>query len=303
MKRRVGIIGLGRVGSSVAVSTLHSGIADEILLHDIKPEVAEGEAMDLSHGASFYPTAVVRTASLSEMVDADAVVICGGRNGRPNETRLDLLRDNAKIIRGIGEQLRGCRGVIVMVSNPVDILTLVMAEASGLPKSRVIGTGTMLDTARLRQALGQELMLATHSVHAQVLGEHGDSEFVLWSQATAGGVPLKDWPGWPAEREASMAEEVRTSAYRVIQRKGCTNHAIGLVTADLLKCILRDERRILTVTRVQTGACGLHDVALSLPCVVGSSGATQVLEPTMTEAERTKLMHSAGVLKAAYATL
>lgn len=290
---------MGWVGSSVAISTLHSGAADELLLNDVQPGLAEGEAMDLAQGASFYPTALVRTAAVEEMVDADAVVVTAGRGGRPGESRLDLLRDNAEIVRDLGRRLAGCRGILVMVTNPVDVMTQVMAEASGLPLSRVLGTGTMLDTARLRQVLGRVLRLDTRSIHAQVLGEHGDSEVVLWSGAHVGGVPLRDWPGWDRQREPLLAEEVRTAAYQIIQRKGATNHAIGLVTAELLRCMLRGERRVLTVSRVQEGALGLRDVALSLPTVVGAEGALQVLEPALDAGEREKLERSAAVLRRA----
>lgn len=301
MKRRVAIVGTGWVGSSVAISTLHSGVADELLLHDAREGLAEGEAMDLAHGASFYPSASVRTATLDEMNDADAVVVAAGRGGRPGESRLELLRENATVIRGIGEQLRGCRGTIVMVTNPVDILTRVMAGVTGLPPGRVVGTGTMLDTARLRHVVGQAVKVDPHSIHAQVVGEHGDSEVVLWSAARAAGIPLRDWPGWDRTREAAMAEEVRRAAYEIIRRKGATNHAIGLVTADLLRCLLRDERRVLTVSRVQDGALGLRDVALSLPAIVGAQGANQVLEPEMTDDERDGLRRSADVLRRAAA--
>ena len=300
MKRRVAIIGTGWVGSSVAISTLHSGIVDELLLSDLNTEVAEGEAMDLAHGASFYPTANVRTATVEEMVDADVIVISSGRGGRPEESRLDLLRDNAEIIQEIGRRLTGCRGIIVMVTNPVDVLTRVMVEASGLPPARVIGTGTMLDTARLRQVLGRVLRLDPHSVQAQVVGEHGDSEVVLWSGVQVGGVPLRDWPGWTQDQELLFADEVRTAASQIIRRKGATNHAIGLVAAELLRCILRDERRVLTVSRVQEGAFGLRDVALSLPTVVSAKGAVEVIEPNVNQIERECLEKSADVLRRAF---
>jgi L-lactate dehydrogenase len=300
MKRRVGIVGMGSVGASIAISTLHSGVTDELLLNDLNRERAEGEAMDLAHGSSFYPIATVRTTTIAEMADTDAIVISAGRNGRADESRLDLLRDNARIVSEIGLQLTGYRGTIVMVSNPVDILTQVMVAASGLPFSRVIGTGTMLDTARLRQVLGRELQLDPHSIHAQVVGEHGDSEVVLWSGARVGGVPLGNWPGWDRERATRIAEEVRTAAYQIIQRKGSTNHAIGLATAELLQCMLRGERRVLTVSRVQDGALGLHGVALSMPTIVGAEGAIAVLEPEMSPTERERLDRSAQMLRTAF---
>ena len=299
MRGRVAIVGTGWVGSSVAISTLHSGAADELLLHDLRSEVAEGEAMDLAHGASFYPAATVRTAAIEEMADADAIVVTAGRGGRPGDSRLDLLRENASVIRDLGRRLAGCSGTIIMVTNPVDVLTKVMAEASGLPPARVVGTGTMLDTARLCQVLGRALRLDPRSVHAQVVGEHGDSEVVLWSGARVNGVPLREWPEWNREREPLVAEEVRTAADQIIQRKGATNHTIGLVTADLLRCMLRGERRVLTVSRVQEGALGLRDVALSLPTIVGREGAEQVLEPAMDAAERERLERSADVLRRA----
>ena len=299
MKRQVGIIGTGWVGASVAISTLQSGVVDELLLHDARAEVAEGEAMDLAHGASFYPPATVQTATPDAMTSADIVVVAAGRGGKPGESRLSLLRDNAALTRELGHTLRGLRGIIVMVTNPVDVLTQVMTEASGLPAERVLGTGTILDTARLRQVLGRELDVDARSVHGQVIGEHGDSEVVLWSSASVGGIPLRDWDGWQRDREAAIAAEVRRAAYEIIRRKGATNHAIGLVTANLVRCLLRDERRVLTVSRVQAGTADVDGVALSLPAIVGSGGATTVLTPHMDDVEREGLAKSAEVLRAA----
>ena len=259
--------------------------------------------MDLGHGAAFYTTATVRAVSTDEMLDTDALVVAAGRGGKPGESRLDLLRDNARILRELGGKLRGYRGLVVVVTNPVDVLTHVLAESSGLPPERVMGTGTMLDTARLRQVLGEELRVDPHSVHAQVVGEHGDSEVVLWSSAHVGGTPLREWPGWSPEREQPIATEVRTAAYEIIKRKGATNHAIGLTTAALLRSALRGERRVLTVSRVQTGALGLRDVALSLPTVVDVGGAVDVIAPRMDDAERSGLDRSADVLRKAIASL
>jgi len=301
MTRRVAIIGTGWVGASVAISTLHSGVSDELLLNDVRMEVAEGEAMDLAHGAPFYPSASVRAATIEEMADVDAIVIAAGRGGRPNESRLELLRENAAVVRDIGERLRGYPGTIIMVTNPVDVLTRLMTEVSGLAPARVVGTGTILDTARLRHVVSHLLDVDPHSVHAHVVGEHGDSEVALWSAARAGGVPLRAWTGWDRDREPALADDVRQAAYEIIRRKGVTNHAIGLVTADLLRCLLRDERRVLTVSRVQDGALGLRDVALSLPAVVGAHGAADVLEPEMSDDERDRVQHSADVLRRAAA--
>lgn len=300
---KIGIVGMGWVGSSIAISTLHSGVPNQLLVSDIKRELAEGEAMDLVHGAAFYPAAEVRAAEVEEMLDADAVVIAAGRGGKPGESRLNLVRENANIIADIARRLAGARGIVVVVTNPVDVMTHVALEASGLPLSRVIGTGTMLDTARLRQVLGHRLHLEPRSIHAQVVGEHGDSEVVLWSSAQIGGLPLREWPGWSPQLEQEVADRVRTAAYDIIQRKGATNHAIGVVTAALLRWMLRRERRVLNVSRVQDGALGLKGVALSLPSVVSSEGVVEIIEPRMSEGEREAVLRSAEVLRSAKAAL
>ncbi|HEU5058151.1 MAG TPA: hypothetical protein VFU21_16580 [Kofleriaceae bacterium] len=301
---KIGIVGMGRVGSSVAISTLQSGAARELLLCDARPGLAEGEALDLAHGAAFYPAAAVRAAEVDEMVDCDAVVLAAGRGGRPGESRLDLLQDNARVARDLGARLAGLRGIAVVVANPVDVLTQVVVEASGLPPGRVLGTGTMLDTARLRQALGRDLRLDPRSIHAQVVGEHGDSEVVLWSTAQVGGVPLRRLAGWSREREPALAAEVRGAAGEIIRRKGATDHAIGLVTATLLRWALRGERRVLTVSHLHAGTGAVADgVALSLPAVVGPAGVEEVLVPPLDAAEADGLERSAAVLRAALASL
>jgi L-lactate dehydrogenase len=300
---KIGVIGMGRVGTSVAVSTLQQGIARELLVNDLQVEVAEGEALDLAHGAAFYPAAHVRAAAVEDMLDCDAVVIAAGRNGRADETRLELLRDNARVIGDLARRFARLTGLLVIVSNPVDLLTQLAVEQSGLPPARVFGTGTLLDTARLRHAIGRELAIDPRSVHAQVLGEHGDSSVVAWSSAQVGGVALRSWPGWTAARETAIATEVRRAAYEIIRRKGATNHAIGLATAAALRWALRDERRVITVSRIQDGAAGITNLALSLPAIVGRGGAIEVLSPALDEAERAALARSADVLRAARASL
>ena len=304
MGTKIGIIGTGGVGASVALSLLHFGAAGELILNDAKPEDAEGEAMDLLQGSPFYPTARVRAGAVEEMLDCDAVVVTAGvGRASPGQSRLELLAINAGIVADIGRRLRGGRGIVVMVTNPVDVMTLVMTRVSGLPPARVVGTGTMLDTARLRQALGRELDLDPRSIHGLVVGEHGASAVVLWSGVRVGGLPLGRWAGWDAADQARVTEEVRTAGYEVIRRKGSTTHAIGLVTATLLKWMLRGSRRILTVSRVQEGALGLTGVALSLPTVLSPAGAEQVVEPEMTAAEREDVLRSAEVLREAAGSL
>ena len=299
----VGIIGMGWVGSSVAISTLHAGVARELLLHDLDPKIAEGEAMDLAHGSSYYPRADIHVASVEEMLGADAIVVSAGVNGGPDRSRLALLAANAAIARELGLKLRGYAGLVIVVTNPVDVMTRLITETSGLPPARVIGTGTMLDTSRLRQVLGRRLTLHPRSIHAQVVGEHGDSEVCLWSSAHIGGAALRELPAWRRADEPELATEVRRAAYEIIRRKGATNHAIGLVTAALLRCCLRDEHQILTVSRVQEGACGLRDVALSLPTIVSRGGAEVVLPPRLDDDEHAALQRSAEVLRSAHASL
>lgn len=296
---KVGIIGMGWVGSSVAISTLHGGVARELLLNDLRPELAEGEAMDLAHGSSFYPRADVRVAAVEDMLAADAVVVAAGVGGGPHGDRLALLDANAALARDLGARLRRFQGLVIVVTNPVDVMTQLIAETSGLAPARVLGTGTMLDTSRLRQVVGRRLDLDPRSIHAQVVGEHGDSEVCLWSSARVGGTPLRELAAWRGDDEPEVAAEVRRAAYEIIRRKGATNHAIGLVTAALLQCCLRDERQVLTVSRVQAGACGVRDVALSLPAVVGRAGAELVLAPPLTADERDALERSAELLRRA----
>lgn len=297
----VAIVGMGWVGASVAISTLHAGIARRLLVSDLRADLAEGEAMDLGHGAAFYPRASVRAVALDDLASdpVDVVVIAAGRGGSADESRLQLLRDNVSIARSIGRKLAGYGGVVVCVTNPVDVFTHALLAASGLPPSRVIGTGTALDTARLRHVLARELSMDARSIHAQVVGEHGDSEVALFSSATVGGARLRSRATWSRDKEARVAEEVRRAAYEIIRRKGTTNHAIGLATADVLRAILRDERRVLTVSRLQVGAVGLSGVTLSLPAIVDRHGAAEVLEPELDVDERAALDRSAEVLRAA----
>lgn len=300
---RIGVIGLGWVGTSVATAVLQQGLASELLINDVRTAVAEGEALDFADAALLYPAARVRAVPFEEMTGADAIVVAAGRGGRPVESRLDLLRDNARIAYGLASRLTGYGGVVIMVSNPVDLLTEVFREAAGLSPARMLGTGTTLDSMRLRKALADELGIHPQSVHAQVLGEHGDSQVVNWSAAQVAGRPLRGWPSWSVARERIIAERVRQAAYEIIRRKGATNHAIGMVTANVLSAVLNDQRRVLNVSRRQEGALGLHEVALSLPAVVGAGGAEQVIEPNLDAEERQALLRSADLLRGKLAEL
>ena len=295
--RSVGIIGTGTVGASVAISTLAAGFATRLRLHDLRSGVAEGEALDLAQGELFYQACEVQfEANFATLLDCQALVLSAGRNGKPGESRLDLLKFNAGLARDFGTRLRGYPGIVVVISNPVDVLVRIVTEASGLPPERVIGTGTTLETARLRHVLARDLKVSANSVEAMVLGEHGDSQVPIWSQARVGGVPLSQFPGWDAAKETALANEVRTAASEIINRKGATNHAIGLVTARVLKAILRDENEVLPISRVQKGT----GIALSMPTVLGSAGAHAILEPLLNAVEKAALQHCAEVLQKAY---
>lgn len=307
---KIGIIGLGWVGASVAISTLHRGFARELWLADARPGLAAAEAADLAHGATFYPACDVRCATVEEMAThCDAIVIAAGQGAMPGGSRLEALRITAGMARDLGKRLANAQGVICVVTNPVDVVTALLVESSGLPPERVIGTGTMLDTARLRSLLGASLQLDERSIHAQVLGEHGDSSVVAWSAAVVGGRQVRALPHWDPDEEVLIATRVRQAAYEIIAAKGATNHAIGLVTASLLQCVLRDERRVLTVSRVHEGEgplaeiIGAAPVALSVPTVVGRDGASAVIVPALDDAERAALRRSADVLRAARATV
>lgn len=302
-KNSIGIIGMGWVGASVAISVLQKGIAEELLLHDILSEIAEGEAMDLNHGSTYYPSATVRSSTIEEMVHCQAIVITAGRGGNPGESRLDLLRENAKIVFEVATHLKGFTGFLIIVANPVDILTQLYQEATGIDPKKVIGTGTLLDTARLRQIIGAKLNIDVRSVHANVIGEHGDSEVVLWSSATISGMQVQDFPDWRPEYENEIAHQVKTAAQEIIKRKGATNHAIGLVTASLLTWILRGERRIVTVSSLIRGPYGIHDVTLSLPTLLSREGIEKIITISINEKEQEQLQRSAAVIKKALASI
>jgi L-lactate dehydrogenase len=295
--KSVGIIGMGWVGSSVASSILQQGVCRELLLNDINEEIAEGEAMDLNHGSPFYPSANVKSATVEDMLGCDSIVITAGRGGESDESRLNLLKENIQIVRTIAKKLKGYEGILIIVSNPVDVITYYYQKLTGIPSNRVLGTGTMLDTARLMDIVGDKINVDSKSIKAEVIGEHGDSEVVLWSKALVGNTPLQSWEGWSKEYEDEITEKVKNAAYEIIKRKGATNHAIGMVTATLIKWIMRNENRIITVSSVVNGAYGLNDVAISLPCLISSNGIERILESEISTDEMENLRHSASVIR------
>lgn len=302
-KRTIGIVGTGHVGVAAAYAVFLRGLCSEIILIDKNHERAEGEAMDLMHGQAFGEPVTARAGAYEDLDRAQLVVISAGVAQREGETRLDLLNRNADVFREIIGQLdrHAPQAVLVIATNPVDVLTYVSQKLSRRPGSRVIGTGTMLDTARFRALLGRHYKVDPRSVHAYIVGEHGDSEVPLWSSARIGGVSLVDHTisGQAFDKDAMEAlfEQVRNAAYDIISRKGYTNTAIGSAIARLVEAVLADQGSVLPVGRLLEGHYAIDDVCLSIPTIVGSSGVREALLPQLSEDERAGLQHSADVLK------
>lgn len=295
--RSVAVVGTGSVGIAAAYAMFMSRSASELLLVDKDARRAEGHAMDLMHGQSLVGRVEVEAVSYAELVRAQVVVIAAGRSQKRGESRLDLLRGNADVVREVMERLDeyAPEAVVLVATNPVDVMTRLAAQRSRRPRERVLGTGTTLDSARFRALLGSALGVSPRSIHAYVLGEHGDSQVPIWSQAAVGGlaVNLSD------EEVARITRETRDAAREIIARKGYTDLAIGTVIAHLANAILSDERSVHPLSVPLDGEYGLRDVALSIPCVLGSGGAVSRFLPSLSQAELAALQSSAEVLKLA----
>lgn len=301
---KIAVIGAGAVGACAAYAMMISGTASEIVLVDVNRHKAEGEAMDLMHGAPFVRPVTVTAGDYADCAGADLVVITAGAAQRPGETRLELVKRNTDIFGSIVPQITQAApdAILLVVANPVDILTYVTMKISGLGPQRVLGSGTVLDTARMRALVGQHVQVDARSVHAYVIGEHGDSEVLLWSQATVAGLPLAEFARQRGVRyddtvRAAIEHSVRHAAYEIIERKGATYYAIGLGVRNVAEAILRDHNTILPVSTLMTGQFGINDICLSLPAVVDRGGVEVVLEPTMADAELAALQRSAMVLR------
>ncbi len=307
---RVGVVGTGMVGASFAYSLMQSGLANEMILIDVDTGRAEGEAMDLNHGLPFVGPMRIRAGGYELLAGCDLVVITAGANQRPGQTRLDLLKTNAGVIRDIVPRVVAANptGVILVASNPVDILTQIAADLAGLPPGQVFGSGTILDTARFRYLLGEYFRVNPRSVHAYIVGDHGDSEIPVWSMASIGGVRLSDvvdTEGHRADRTAldQIFERTRNAAYEIIQRKKSTYYAVGLGLRTIVEAVLRDQRTVLTVSTPIRGAFGVEGIALSLPTIVGHGGAEKALEIPMTSEEVAGFRKSGEILKAQFDAL
>ena len=302
--RKVAIIGCGFVGSSTAFALMESGLFSEIVLIDVDHSRAEGEAMDISHGIPFVKPMKIYAGDYDDIVDASIIIITAGAAQKPGETRLQLVQKNVSIFKSIIPEIsrRKCEGVLLIVSNPVDILTYVAQKLSGFPVNRVIGSGTVLDTARLKSMLSEHLDIDSRTVHAFIIGEHGDSELAAWSSAAVSGVPLSKFCEMRGhfnhdESERHIQEMVKNSAYETIERKKATYYGVAMAVRRICEAIARDEKSILSVSSLMQGQYGLKDICLSMPTIVGSDGVEEKVPISLDEDEITKLMASAEALK------
>ena len=292
------------VGSSSAFALMQSGLFSEMVLIDADTKRAEGEAMDISHGISFARPMQIYAGNYVDITDAAIIVITAGANQKPDETRLDLIKKNAAIMKSIVGEIkkRDFGGILHIVSNPVDILTLIALKESGYPSNRVIGSGTVLDTGRFKYLLGEHLDVDSRSVHAFIIGEHGDSELAAWSNARIGGLKVNDFCELRGHfnHEQSMKkifENVRNSAYEIIERKHATYYGIAMAVKRICEAIVRNEKSILPVSSLMTGEYGLNDVVLSIPAVVDETGVQKVIPIELNDEELTKLKDTANILK------
>ena len=308
--QKAAVIGCGFVGSTIAYALMQKGTFSELVLLDANHAKAEGEAMDISHGLPFAHAMDIREGDYEDIADASVVIITAGANQKPGETRLDLVQKNAAIMRSIIREVKRvkCEGILLIVSNPVDILTQVALEESGFPKERVIGSGTVLDTARLKYLVSEKLKVDSRNVHAFIVGEHGDSELAVWSCANIYGIGLEDFAKMRGYSEFEKEKDeiyhaVRDSAYEIIERKGATYYGIGMAAARIAESIVRDSYTVAPVSVSLNGEYGLSGLCLSIPTVIGRDGAEQILEINFSEEENRKLRESADELKNVLAQL
>ena len=283
---------------------MKSELFSEMVLIDANAKKAEGEAMDLSHGSAYLTPMNIYAGTYDDIVDAGIIVITAGANQKPDETRLDLVKKNVQIFKSIIPEIkkRNCEGILLIVSNPVDILTEVALKLSGFPSNRVIGSGTVLDTARLKYVLGKHLQVDPRDIHAYIIGEHGDSELVVWSGAQVAGIHINHFcelRGHFNHEEAMerLAQEVRDSAYEIIERKGATYYGVAVAVKRIATAIVKDEHAVLPVSSLMQGEFGLNDLCLSIPTVIGQNGVEKVVDIYLNNDENDKLQSSARALK------
>ena len=308
--RKAVMVGCGFVGSASVFALMQSGLFSEIAMIDADMDKAEGEAMDISHGIPFAKHMRVYAGDYDDVRDAGIVIVTAGANQKPDETRLDLVHKNVGIFKSIIPQIvsRDFKGILLVVANPVDILTAVAQKLSGLPENRVIGSGTVLDTGRLKTRISDHLGVDSRSVHAFIIGEHGDSEIAAFSSANVSGIPLNDFCEMKGhfnhdESEKFIAEDVKNAAYEIIQRKRATYFGVAMAVKRICECIVRDEKSILPVSTMMHGEQGIEGVVLSMPCVVGGDGIETQVPIKLDEDEAKRLKESADILKGIMAEL
>jgi len=303
--RRVVVIGAGSVGATYSYALAQSGLADEIIVIDRNKDLEQGQVLDLVHGQPFFPSVNIRSGSTSDYADANLIVITAGVAQKPGETRLDLVRKNAEIIGSISEEVAAsnCRGVMLIVTNPVDVLTYIALKRSAWERGRIIGSGTVLDSARFRHLISSYCGIDVHNVHAYILGEHGDSEFAAWSMTHIAGIKIdehcalcgkcSDWK----KQQSLIEQQVRDSAYHIINYKGATHYAVGLALVRISSAILRGESSVLTVSTLLNGEFGIKDICLSVPSVVSDKGVNKIVSSPLSDSERASLSGSADILR------
>ena len=303
-KGKVVLVGTGFVGMSMAYSMLNRGGVNELILIDIDKEKTKGEEMDLSHGLPFAPQKmVIKAGDYDECRDAQIVVITAGIAQKPGQTRLELAETNTRIMKSITKNIMasGFNGVIIVASNPVDLMTYVVSKVSGLPKNQVFGSGTVLDTARLRYIMSDYLKVSSKNIHAYIMGEHGDSSFVPWNHAYVGCKRIKDVikdNNHPMEDLEKIHKDVVNAAYEIIDKKKATYYGIGMALSKIVKAVLDNENAILTVsTYLKEGEYGQNDMYIGVPAIINSNGVRELLNLELTEEEQEKLNNSCRIIK------
>lgn len=307
--QKCAIIGAGGVGSTTAFTLVQSGLFNEIVIIDVNKNKAEGEALDIAHGIQFTNPVNIYSGDYKDLADAYLVIVTAGANQMPGETRIDLINKNAsifkKIIPSITEYNKDC--ILLIVSNPVDILTMLALELSGFPKERVLGSGTVLDTSRLRYLLSKKLEVDSKNIHAFIIGEHGDSELAVWSNADIAGVHIEDYCKNISDScDINLEEilnEVRGSAYNIIEKKGSTFYGVAMAVKRIAQAIIRDEYSILPVSHFLNGEYGIKNVCLGIPSLICREGVKKIIPINLNEKEKTYLTESANTLKEAYKSI
>ena len=310
--RKVVIVGAGAVGSGFAFALAQAGIAEEIVLVDVNADLAKGQALDLAHGAPFYPPVAIRADVAPEAYRQAAIVVvtAGKAQAGPGQSRLELLQINSKIVSSIVADIQSVNpdAIVLIATNPVDILTHIARLKTNWPRGRILGSGTVLDSARFRWLLAEHCGISPKNIHASILGEHGDSEFAAWSLVHVGGLPMDDYCSVCRKcdfihRRPQILEQVRRSAYHIIGYKGSTSFGVAMAMTHIVRAILRNERHVMTVSAPLEGEYGLSDVTLGIPCVVGANGIEEIIQARLSPEEMQELAHSAQVLKDSLAQL